>query len=336
MGEGPVSDVDLVILSELSYLDYNSVYLQGDKMEYRPLKDILNSTDEGELGKHSLNYKNDLKLLRKACEGERFSEVGVGGFLNEADRETQIAAVIFRLSSGQEAVAFRGTDSRVAGWKEDFEMVYKMPVRAQERAVSYINQVGEYLGDKFVVAGHSKGGNLAVYAAMACDKGIRDKIGRVCSFDGPGFKYDVYDSEGFKDIEGRLDVIVPRQSIVGLLLNVIKPYRVVESWKVGAGQHDMLSWKVKDEELSFAKDIGAGAARADEALDRWIGSMSDGEKERLGGLIFSILDADKYETIIDIQEDSIRATGDMVETLRDMEKSDREFLWEMLGRYFKR
>ena len=62
-------------------------------------------------------------------------------------------------------VVFRGTDDTLIGWKEDFHMTYMDHVPAQKRAASYLHHVmKEFPKGRFLVAGHSKGGNLATYA----------------------------------------------------------------------------------------------------------------------------------------------------------------------------
>lgn len=71
-------------------------------------------------------------------------------------------------------VAFRGTDGTLVGWKEDFNMAVRCPVPSQESAYRYadsiLDRTERFLSAKkspdIMIGGHSKGGNMAVYAAM--------------------------------------------------------------------------------------------------------------------------------------------------------------------------
>lgn len=84
-------------------------------------------------------------------------------------------------------VAFRGTDDSLAGWEEDFKACYTMPVEAQVEAESYLGRIFNDYDGKIYIGGHSKGGNLAVYAAMTEGYKHRDRVVRIHNFDGPGF-----------------------------------------------------------------------------------------------------------------------------------------------------
>lgn len=83
--------------------------------------------------------------------------------------------------SGALVVAFRGTDNTLVGWKEDFNMAFRCPIPAQESAEEYLLSIAKRSSKKrynlhkavprIIVAGHSKGGNMAVYAAMKLNSG---------------------------------------------------------------------------------------------------------------------------------------------------------------------
>ena len=51
------------------------------------------------------------------------------------------------------------------GWKEDFYLSYTTGTNGQKAAVAYIDQLFENETLPIHVGGHSKGGNLAIYAA---------------------------------------------------------------------------------------------------------------------------------------------------------------------------
>ena len=105
--------------------------------------------------------------------------------MDEFDAETtkQFSACVFELGNGTLYVAFRGTDSSIVGWKEDFMMrsAARSPRRSR-RALS--DRAGWPLAGPIMVGGHSKGGNLAVYAAANVPSEIQERITVVYSHDG--------------------------------------------------------------------------------------------------------------------------------------------------------
>ena len=122
-------------------------------------------------------------------------------------------------------MAFRGTDGTLVGWKEDFNMSFADAVPAQLHAVEYLNRAAALPG-VLRLCGHSKGGNLAVYAAAFCEPDVQERIAAVRSFDGPGFQQAVTEREAFHRVIDRVRTYVPRASVIGLLLEHEEDYTV--------------------------------------------------------------------------------------------------------------
>ena len=78
---------------------------------------------------------------------------------------------------GHQYVVFRGTSG--GEWPDNFEGGYAADTEQQIRALEFVER---QTGDNITVAGHSKGGNKAKYAAI-----LSDKVGECYSFDGQGF-----------------------------------------------------------------------------------------------------------------------------------------------------
>ena len=79
------------------------------------------------------------------------------------EAEQQFSAVEIVLDDGTSYISFRGTDDTIIGWKEDFNLSTGV-VPAQERAVEYMQRISDKAYGMLRVGGHSKGGNLAVFA----------------------------------------------------------------------------------------------------------------------------------------------------------------------------
>lgn len=162
-----------------------------------PLRDLLRAENFPTMFT-GLNPEKIKRNLFALAASPRFRAVEVGLYLSEFDpaREMQFAAMTFFYRDMFAFVGFRGTDESIVGWKEDFNMAYAMPVPAQDQASRYLAAAAPYLPERIIVGGHSKGGNLAEYAAFHAPADVQNRIVRVYNLDGPGFKEDVRENAG--------------------------------------------------------------------------------------------------------------------------------------------
>ena len=170
-------------------------------------------------------------------------------------------------------MAYRGTDNSIAGWHEDFDMGYASPVPAQSEAVAYLRRMAE-AGRPLHVCGHSKGGNLAAYAAAFSDEATQELLQDIYSFDGPGLDEAALESEGYARIRPRLRSYIPQSSVVGLLMGYHTDYTVVHAQQVGILQHDGLSWQVDGPRFQRDEEVDAGARILCEGLHSWLKGIS--------------------------------------------------------------
>ena len=234
-----------------------------------------------------------VRLLQLAAASPRFGKVRVCFFeeLTDESIDQQFSAVTFLTDSNTAVIAFRGTDNTIVGWRENFNMAYMTPVPSQTEAAEYLRRAGSILSRRgLYVCGHSKGGNLAVYAAMFCGKDIQSRIRSVCNLDGPGFKDDLVSGRAMQTIVNRVHTIVPESSMVGTLLTPAGGYRVVYSTASGFGQHNPLTWIIDDSNhLSYAPALSRGAMIFDEIADKWFGSITNKQREVVVGVLFKII-----------------------------------------------
>jgi hypothetical protein len=196
-------------------------------------------------------------------------------------------------------VAFRGTDENIVGWKEDLNLAFSEPVPGQLMSVWYLEQAARRIRGDFCVGGHSKGGNLAVYASMYCDEETRSRIRVIYDHDGPGFRPEVKAKSAYSEIEGRIRKTIPRSSLVGMLLYTDGVYQVVESKTIGLAQHIPYTWLVDDDEFRFVDEIRAGRKFMDEALNEWILSLSQEQVHVFVDTLYQIVLASETDNLID-------------------------------------
>jgi hypothetical protein len=105
----------------------------------------------------------------------------------DKEEERQFFAVTVVMPDNTIFVTFRGTDDTLVGWKEDFNMSFKAHIASQRDSAQYVNEIAKRYKQKIRIGGHSKGGNLAVYAAAFANKTVKNRIINVYNNDGPGF-----------------------------------------------------------------------------------------------------------------------------------------------------
>lgn len=190
-------------------------------------------------------------------------------------------------------IGFRGTDTSVTGWRENFNMAFTSPVPAQEQAVRYLESIAPYLPKRLFIGGHSKGANLALYAALKASPEIQQRIERVYVHDGPGFKEGAISEEEWRRLEGRIHRSLPQESVVGLLMNCPVPYKVVNAQEHGLDQHSPFTWEVNDEynDFSYAEKLSDGAQFFDAVFNKWLAQYSDSEAAAIVDALFRAIEA---------------------------------------------
>ena len=92
------------------------------------------------------------------------------------------------VAPGLSFVSYRGTDGTLVGWREDFMLSFRV-TEAQRQATRYLAaaaQAAVARDSHLYVGGHSKGGNLASFAAASVPPELSDRLLVVWSNDGPG------------------------------------------------------------------------------------------------------------------------------------------------------
>lgn len=226
--------------------------------------------------------KEDQQLLTQLLQSPRYADILLDGYENIFDpvRQEQFAALTLHLPDGSAAVAFRGTDGTLVGWKEDFNMAFSTVVPAQLDAVRYLSDVAERTQGGIYLCGHSKGGNLAVYAAAFCAPEVQQRILGVRNFDGPGFTQQVLSQTGFARILPRVRTYLPRSSVVGMLLEHEEAFTIVESRSVGIYQHNVYQWEIARGGFVELQQLSASSHLMDRALKGLGGRHAGGGSRR--------------------------------------------------------
>ena len=303
--QAPFNEVDNLLLSQLVYVDLAGIVPgpeSREKIRVAEASRIFFAThDEQKILEKVSMTKTAMYVLKKMAESERYKDALLGGYVNDIsiEEQSQFAVLCVYLGDRSLFVAFSGTDDTIVGWRENFNMGYLEATPGQRKAVDYLNRmvgIGQW---RVRVGGHSKGGNLAVYASVHCRPIIKRKIISVYSNDGPGFSQTMVDSEAYQEMVPKIRTIIPESSIVGLLLEHEEEFQVVKSTNVGVGQHDAMSWEVLGTHFVYTDKVAEQSLLLDETMKTWLVELDAAQREIIVDAIFKMLDELNIRTVDD-------------------------------------
>ena len=336
----PFSKVDGLIFAQLAYLDYDT-FVPEKQLFARGITFSKIAEQDGfeNLFPLERTARKNLLLFNSLAYSKRYGKVRINYHENVFDplNAIQFSATTFLLPDGNACVSFRGTDSTITGWRETFDMLYNDTVPAQILSAKYLNTVAGKIKGKITVVGHSKGGNLAIYAGAMCSEKTKEKIIEIQSFDSPGFTEDFIASRNYLEMESKIVKFVPEESMIGMLLNDTDTYRIVKSDGEGIHQHDPFLWIVEDNDFVTGKKIDTKAKFVTSTFKEWIGNFTPEQREVFVDGIFDIIqatNAQKAESFIDWSENLKSNNALIFETIKDLDPETRSFMLKFLGNIF--
>ena len=325
--------VDAVILSRLSYIKFDGIFGENDAVA---LKDAAKAFFAEQNRRDEVLWKGDAELLQAVAESKRIGELTLSGYIDtvDSDNTMQFSALVIDLGERQ-FISYRGTDNTLVGWQEDFAMFSHFPLPSQKKALEYFEQMSHRFEGRFILGGHSKGGNLAVYAAAFCEDALRDRIDAVYSLDGPGFESKNLENSAFDRICDKIHTYVPQSSVFGMLLEHQERYTVVQSHRMGFMQHDIYSWEIDRTELITMPKTTATSAFFDHTITDFFNGMSAHDRQRLADGIFEVLNSAEVETFDEMLEHLMRCIGKFLGTMKNMDSKTRVLILKQVGRLLK-
>jgi hypothetical protein len=309
--QDPVNDIDALIFSLLSYLPFKDILPGVESNKDLPLKRVaerfLEKNHKAETksinvdSTASASFNLDLvNLLAQCANCERFKNIRMSKYAESVDFTIgrQFGAVMFSLNiaGNEKVIAFRGTDSTVMGWKEDFQLAYMEKIPAQESACKYLERVISFFSGRYIICGHSKGGNLAVYAGTHLTPLLQSRIARIINFDGPGFDFSVTRRNSFTNNERKVTNIIPVESMVGMLLEPFGKQTVISSQDRMLNQHDAFNWEVEQNHFVPGK-LSTFAKMTEQTLKTWLTDIPIPQREVFLDAFFEILGASEGAAI---------------------------------------
>ena len=337
LAERPFNDVDNLALATLAYLDLTGV-VGGEGERGVRLSDACGRLLE--LAGDDLSSR--VRSLA-TVDGRFVSALGASARLGGAvlrdyadvrdgERVMQFAAVTVDLEDGQSYVAFRGTDTTLVGWREDFILSFAI-TEAQRAAADYLARELERAdaeGRTVLVGGHSKGGNLAAYAAASCPVALAGALGRVWSNDGPGMDRSVMPVSCHDVVGERYRRIIPAYSVVGRVFSDEAPATIVRSSASRSLQHDPLTWQVGPTGFVEAEGPDPECLVVGRAFATWLARLAPEDRRRLTDELFDALAAGGAERFEDLLA-SPAAAQKVLAALGGVDVRTRDAVLALLG-----
>lgn len=316
----PFNEVDALILAELSYLPAEDI-VPSEKGRYITISELRERFEPDIIPPEQriVSFDDDVVLLNKLAESHRYDGMGLTGFVSriDSDNDLQFAAMTCVFDKFT-YVAFRGTDSTLAGWKEDMNISFMKETASQSMAVRYVEKYFRGTDEVLVFGGHSKGGNLGVYATAFCDEQIRQRVRAVFAFDSPGFNEEVAASAEYKAVTDKIFSIIPQSSLVGQLLCGSAQPRIVKSNAGGLMQHIAYSWQVMRCGFDYAEELSKLGVFVNKTMTGWISSLDERDRKGFVEAVFTVLESAQSDTFNELGSNKRKSFTSILKALKKL------------------
>ena len=334
--EAPLNCVDNLVFSALSYiyfLDIDELSGTENGITIRELAEKFEKQPE----EYKIRHQYDVDMLSVAGQSRRFGDVTVTRHVDFLDKEAEIqfSAELFLIRPDLGYVAYRGTDPTLTALQEDLNLAFEV-VPAQQLALSYLNVIGRNFNGRIYVGGHSKGGNLAVYAAANCDQDVFNKIEKIYNNDGPGFDSSVIEKDAFDHVAPKLFTYLPKTSIVGMLMEPVGGTTyVIDSFGVGISQHEPFRWKVAKDDFIYLNELDGPSQYIKTTLDKWLSEVPVEERKEFVEGIDAIMNASQAEKSGELVPGLLKNFVSVTKVLRSMDNDTRKAIAKSFGKLFQ-
>ncbi|MBO7662451.1 MAG: DUF2974 domain-containing protein [Clostridia bacterium] len=323
----PWNAVDALLMATLSYLDFHSVdNARGWTLEEAERIDLLQESPFA-------SFPPRKEVFRAMAGSPRFKDCRIHYYiaLTNPAMEMQFSAMCIDLPDDTLCVAFRGTDNTLIGWREDFNMAYQPVVPGQEAAKAYLEQVAGLTDRPLRLVGHSKGGNLAVYAAACVSAEIQERIESIWNFDGPGMHHDIFTSDGYARIVDRIYSYLPQTSIIGLLMDYCERYTVVRSVASGISQHDPMTWQVYGPDFEKMESIDRTASVVRDTLHDWLENSTPEQRGAFVDAMFRLAESTRATTMSELTNEKLKSLMKMIGNRKEVPPEARRVFNRLLA-----
>lgn len=331
LNQSQFNEIDSLILTRFSYFPFDTLI---EKDEIVTIKELAERFKQKDISKMPILWKDDVKLFPLMGQSKRFGKMLATKYINKInlEQEKQFSAITIIMPDDTIYISFRGTDNTIVGWKEDFNMSFKSHVASQKDAVNYLEKIAnEYPNKKIRIGGHSKGGNLAVYSAVFCNKDINDRIISIDNNDGPGFSDDITNTFEYKEIIKKVHTYIPQSSIIGRLLNHEEEYTILESIQKGIMQHDLYSWQLEGTKFKYVKELTNGSEIVDKTIKGWLTQIDAEKREKVIDTLFDILYKTDADTMKKFKANWFANVKTVMKSYKNLDEESKKMIIQVIS-----
>ena len=341
----PFNPVDNIVFSQLSYLPMDGIVPEPGGKGIVSVSALakLHAAKQGtgHPASKDITVARAVAVIKAIGTAPRYEDCGLFGYVNHTDtgEEKQFSAfcavIGSRRSQRKLLAVYRGTDTSIIGWKEDLNMSLVNSTPSQKDAVSYLEKAAGRFPYPIIAAGHSKGGNLAIYAAAFCDRAVQQRITAVYSNDAPGFHQETIQRRGYRDIRGRIQAFVPQSSFVGMLLEQSVSPRVIKSTATGLLQHDLRSWEVTRDDLADGGELTPQSRFIHSIVKEWMVKIGAERRQQFIEALYKILVSTNASSFAAMGSDWLNSAVGIIGGLKNIDGPTKKLMGEIVGELFK-
>lgn len=336
--QSPLNPVDALLFSLISYIPFDGIIPEGITKKTCILSEAATLYFSRREELPQLIREEDAKILQVIAQTKRFASLKITAYLSETDptSQKQFSALTFILPTKQICIAFRGTDLSLTGWKEDFNMSFMSSVPSQIQAVRYLSDIAHNLKGDIILCGHSKGGNLAMYAGTFAHIKIQRRIFAIYNNDGPGLHEETLTKPQYRAIQDKIQTFVPQSSLIGLLLEHEEKIIVIESTaSTGLFQHNPHTWQVSGTNFIKVPELSRQSQVIDKTLKTWLKTLSQADREHFVETFFSVLSSTGAQDLSELSKNWLKNAIIIAKALKTIDAPTKKKLHEMLAQLVK-
>ena len=326
------NDLDNLVFSSLSYLDFTNTSINNGKYSLGYIaKEYISQNKYQKIKKLGIAQRDAYKLITLIINKTRYKNIELSDYIYNTNKNMQFSAITFKISNKLKYICFEGTDELISGWKEDGELACFFPIPSHLEAINYVNNHTYLLGPNIIIGGHSKGGNLALVAAMYMKNYKKIKVKKVYSNDGPGLRKKEFESSEYRKLKRKYIHIVPDASIVGVLLRN-DTYTVVKSTKNNIFAHAMATWLIEDDHL-LPGELSKKSQMLQKSIISWLDKHDDEERIKFVNTIFKLFEDLDINDLVDAKK--IKNVIRIVLGLKNLDKQTKDLIIDLLTYNYK-
>ena len=327
----PFNDIDNLVFSMLSYLDYTdtSINIKDHTIEYIA-REYFKLNKYSFVRRKGIAQKDAYLLLEEVVKTKRYKDIIMHDYVYSTSINKQFSAMMFRINDNLEYMSFEGTDELISGWKEDLYLSCIFPVPAQRDAIKYANEHIKIFGPNVIIGGHSKGGNLALVAGMYTKALKQFRVLKVYNNDGPGLRLREFNSKEYRRLKRKYIHIVPDSSMIGILLRN-DTYTVVKSTRNNIFAHAIATWKIDDDKLMLGT-LSKKSKQLEQSIISWLMNHSDVEKDKMVTELFTAIENANIKSIQEIND--IPKLIKLIENIRNIDDETKEIIKSLIKENF--